>query len=69
MTVWTLTTYGLLVCCLLKIQQSCFPGMVTLATHSMTLLPLKGIVSRGSLISAQNSASYPCVKLSQPALR
>jgi hypothetical protein len=51
----------------LKIQQSCFAHKVTLAAHSMTLLPLKGIVSQGSLISAQNSAGYLCGKLSQPA--
>jgi hypothetical protein len=51
----------------LKIRQSCFAHKVTLAAHSMTLLPLQGIVSQGSLISEQNSASYLCGKLSQPA--
>lgn len=49
-----------------KIQQSCYPGTAIPATRSMILQPSKGIVSQGSRIYAQNSASFPCVKLSQP---
>lgn len=50
-----------------KIQQSCFPDMARPAIRSTILWPLKGIASRGSPISAQNSASYLCGKLFQPA--
>lgn len=40
--------------------------MVEHAIHSKILLLLEGTVSQDFLISEQNSAYYPCVKLSQP---
>lgn len=52
----------------IRTQRSCSPQKVEHVAHSNTLLPLRGTVSQGFLISVQKCGSYLCEKLSQPAV-